>query len=88
MKKLFIILLFSLSFTLHAQEYALVSLYEQLVFNTETSTVTVSQDTMLSVPVTVAVALSLTLKGGKEGITITGTGYTEDGFTYPSMILE
>lgn len=64
----------------------LVSLYEQLVSAKGTSTVTVTQDTMFTAPVTIAVALSLTLRGDKEGRTILGAGYTENGFSRPSFI--
>jgi hypothetical protein len=85
MKKLIIILFFSITFSVHAQEY--VSLYEQLVSARGTSTVTVTEDTMLSVPITIAIALSLTLKGDKEGRTILGTGYTEDDFSKPSYLI-
>jgi len=87
MKKLIIILFFLITFNLHAQEYALVSLYEQLVSAIGTSTVTVTEDTMLSVPITIAIALSLTLKGDKEGRTLLGTGYTEDDFSKPSYLI-
>jgi len=64
----------------------LVSLYEQLVYATGTSTVTVIKDEIVTSPITIAVALSLTLRGDKAGRTILGAGYTDNGFSYQSSI--
>jgi len=65
----------------------LVSLYEQLVFATGTSTVMVTKDEIVTSPITIAIALSLTLRGDKAGRTILGAGYTDNGFLSPSSII-